>query len=100
MGERTLNKAGRLLRIEQLLLAHPDGLTQAQLARRLGVHRSTISRDLADLDPHLALYETGDGRLAIDRDSYLTAVRFSLHEALAAHRTDRRQACHRRDQLL
>ena len=58
MGERTLNKAGRLLRIEQLLLAHPDGLTQAQLARRLGVHRSTISRDL-------------------------TAVRFSLHEALA-----------------
>jgi predicted DNA-binding transcriptional regulator YafY len=39
--ERSDSKAERLLQLEQLLLAFPEGLHKAQIARRLGVHRST-----------------------------------------------------------
>ncbi|HEY76140.1 MAG TPA: WYL domain-containing protein [Thermoflexia bacterium] len=83
--ERGTRKAERLLQIEALLLAHPEGLTQAELARRLGVHRSTIHRYLPDLTYRFAVYETEDGRLVIDRDQYLTNVRLTLHEAMALH---------------
>jgi CRISPR-associated endonuclease/helicase Cas3 len=82
---RAENKASRLLQIETLLLAHPEGMTQAQIARRLGVNRSTIYRYLPDLGDHFPVYETDDGRLCIDRSSYLVNVRFTLHEAMAVH---------------
>jgi len=85
MIQRAANKADRLLQIEALLLQHPEGLTQAELARRLHVHRSTINRYLPDLTERFAVYETDDGRLAVDRDHYLTEVRFTLHEAMAVH---------------
>lgn len=39
-------KSQRLLQIEQLLWAHPEGLTRAEIARRLGVNRSTITKYL------------------------------------------------------
>ena len=82
--ERATGKAERLLQIEALLLAHPEGLTQAEIARRLGVNRSTIYRYLPDLG-RFSVYETDNGRLAIDRDHYLTRVRLTLHEAMALH---------------
>ena len=82
--ERASNKAERLLQIEALLLAHSEGLTQAEIARRLGVNRSTIYRYLPDLG-RFCVYETDDGKLAIDRDHYLTHVRLTLHEAMALH---------------
>ncbi|MEA3339860.1 MAG: HTH domain-containing protein, partial [Chloroflexota bacterium] len=82
--KRATNKAERLLQIEALLLAHPEGLTQAEIARRLKVNRSTIYRYLPDLD-QFSVYETGDGKLVIDRDHYLTNVRLTLHEAMAVH---------------
>jgi predicted DNA-binding transcriptional regulator YafY len=83
--ERASTKAERLLQIEALLLAHPEGLTQAEIARRVGVNRSTIYRHLPDLTKRFAVYETDDGRLAVDRDQYLTQVRLTLHEAMAVH---------------
>ena len=89
--ERATNKAERLLQIEALLLAHPDGLTQAEIARRLRVNRSTIHRYLPDLG-RFCVYDTGDGRLAIDRDHYLTHVRLTLHEAMALHVASRLMA--------
>ena len=61
---RAENKASRLLEIEALLLAHPEGLNQAEIARRLGVNRSTILRNLADV-PNI--YQEEDGRMRIDR---------------------------------
>jgi CRISPR-associated endonuclease/helicase Cas3 len=76
-------KADRLLKIEALLLGHPEGLAQAEIARRLGVNRSTINRYAPDLPKHI--YEEIDGRWRIDREAYLVNVRFSLHEALAVH---------------
>ncbi len=91
--ERAANKAERLLQIEALLLAHPEGLTQAEIARRLGVNRSTINRYLPDLN-RFCIYETDDGRLAIDRDHYLMNVRLTLHESMALHLAARLMATH------
>lgn len=82
--KRAANKAERLLQIQALLLAHPEGLPQAEIARRVDVHRATIHRYLPDLD-RFCVYETPDGKLAIDRDHYLTDVRLTLHEAMAFH---------------
>lgn len=82
---RAGTKAERLLAIEALLLAHPDGMRQVDLARRLGVNRSTIFRCLPDLTTEFQVYETGDGRLAIDRRTYLARLRVNVHEAAAIY---------------
>ncbi len=79
---RAANKSARLLQIVQLLLAHPEGLTQAELARRLGVNRSTIHRDLADVPGYI--YEDG-GLVKINRQADLINLHLNLHEALAMH---------------
>jgi len=75
-------KASRLIQIEALLLAHSEGLTQAEIARRLNVNRSTILRYMADIAA--PIYQDGQ-KYFIDRESYLINVRFSLHEALSVH---------------
>ena len=82
--KRTLKKTERLLKIEQLLLAHPQGMNRAEIARRLGVHRSTIKRDIDDLSLSLPLWEDGN-LVGINRDDYLTQVRLTIHESMAMH---------------
>lgn len=82
---RAIGKAERLLQIEALLLEYPEGLSQAEIARRIGVNRSTVYRYLPDLTARFAVYETDDGWLAIDRDHYLMNVRLTLHESMAVH---------------
>ena len=77
-------KADRLLQIQALLLDHPEGLTQAEIARRTGVNRSTIHRCLPDLTHQFAVHDE-DGRLCIDRSAYLMRLSLNLHEALAVH---------------
>lgn len=77
---RVENKAGRLLEMEALLLAHPEGMTQAEIGRRLRVNRSTVNRYLADVPKHI--YLENDGRVKIDRTGYLVNVRLNLNEAL------------------
>jgi len=91
MADRAANKASRLLQIKNLLLAHPEGLTQAEIARRLKVNRSTVGRYLPDLK-QFAVYTTDDGKLAINRDIYETEVSFTLHEAMAVHLATRLMA--------
>lgn len=84
---RAQEKAQRLLQIEQLLWAHPEGLTRAEIARRLGVNRSTITKYLnADqLPPGIYEAEDGSNRLVMDKDADLTRASFSLHEVMAIH---------------
>jgi CRISPR-associated endonuclease/helicase Cas3 len=82
--ERAANKAERLLQMEQLLLAHPEGLHRAEIARRLGVHRSTVGRDIDTLALRVPIWEH-DKRLGINRDDYRVDVRVTLHEAMAFH---------------
>ena len=83
MDNPSEKKAERVLQIEAILLEHPEGMTQAELARRLGVNRSTISRYFPTLPKHI--YVETDGRWKVDRSAYLVNVRFNLHEALAVH---------------
>lgn len=83
-ADRVTGKAARLLQIERVLLAHPEGLTQAELARRCGVHRSTIFRNLRDLEEAgVPLWEDDNGRIGINREAYLTHIRLTLHESMA-----------------
>lgn len=83
------SKALRFFQIEALLLTHPEGLSQSDIARRLGVHRSTIMRNLVDIPA--PVYE--EHRLYfIDREAYLVNVRLNLHEALAIHLAGRLMA--------
>jgi CRISPR-associated endonuclease/helicase Cas3 len=87
--ERANNKASRLIQIENLLLAHPEGLTQAEMARRLSVDRSTINRYIADLPKHIYLDDLDGYKFKIDRTADLINVRLNLYEALAVHLASR-----------
>ena len=50
-------KGERVAQLELLLRSHPEGMRRAEIARRLGVHRSTISRYVEDLSEKIDLYE-------------------------------------------
>lgn len=85
MGERLDKKLDKLNELEFLLLAHPEGLTKAEIARRLGVHRSTAAEYIDDLGRRVPIYEPSPDRYAINRDAYKVQVRLTMHESLALH---------------
>ncbi len=90
-------KSERLMQLEQILLAYPGGMRRAQIASRLGVHRSTVARYVDELSRQLPLTEGDDEKIVIDRDQYLNNIRLTIHESLCvylaarlmADRTDR-----------
>ena len=84
---RAEEKAQRLLQIEKLLWAHPEGLTRAEIARRLGVNRSTITKylDANQLPPGIYEDDLDGNKLKIDRNADLTRASFRLHEVMAIH---------------
>jgi CRISPR-associated endonuclease/helicase Cas3 len=82
--ERSDSKAGRLLQLEQLLLAFPEGLHRAEIARRLSIHRSTAGRYVEDLSRQIPIWQDGN-LIGINRDDYLTQVRLTIHESMALH---------------
>ena len=84
---RAQEKAQRLLQIERLLWAHPEGLTRAEIARRLGVNRSTITKYLSkdQLPPSIYEDDLDNHKLKVDRSASLTNTAFGLHEILAIH---------------
>ena len=86
---RAENKTERLLQMEALLLSNPQGLTQAEIARRLGVDRSVIHRNLYDFQKIYPTIEHEDGLISLDRSAYLVKVAFTLHEATAVHLASR-----------
>lgn len=89
MGERFETKLEQLDRLKEILLAHPEGLHKAELARRLGVHRSTIPNYLTDLGTLVPVYEPTPNRYAIQRDMYKVEVLLTLDEAVALHLASR-----------
>ncbi len=93
--ESAANKSERLAQLEQLLLANPQGLHRAEIARRLGVNRSTIGRYIDELsgrhDTPVPIYDD-DGLVKINRDKYLNYIGLTVHEAMAVHLATRLMA--------
>jgi CRISPR-associated endonuclease/helicase Cas3 len=71
------------MELEQLLLAHKPGLHRSEIARRLGVHRSTASRYVDELSRSLPILEDNEGQVGINRNGYLNNIRLTIHESLA-----------------
>jgi len=63
-----MSKASRLIKIVSALVDNKGGLTQSQLAKMMGVHRSTIHRDLVDLTQLWPVYE--DRKLIMIDESF------------------------------
>lgn len=80
-----MGKNERISQLEYLLLQQTRGLKRSEIARRLGVHRATISRDICSLSRSLPIIEEDDGRLRIDKKGYLTNVSLSMLELEALH---------------
>ncbi len=78
-------KAGRIMQLEHLLLAHPEGMRRSEIAHRLGVHPSTVTRYVDELGTPLLLTEDDDRRIGINRDGYLNHIRLTVHESLALY---------------
>ena len=57
-------KGERIAQLELLLISHPEGLRRVEIARKLGLHRSTISRYVEELSSKIDLYEE-DGLIKI-----------------------------------
>ena len=59
---------GRLKQYDELVPEYPDGVRPSQLARLLGVDRSTVQRDLPTLEEQgTLLMEDGQGFLSLFR---------------------------------
>jgi CRISPR-associated endonuclease/helicase Cas3 len=80
------NKASRLEQIEQLLLRHKDGLTIAEIARKIGVNRATVWHYYHDADlPHTYYELGGDRRIRLNPDRLHFNIKLDLDEALGLH---------------
>jgi CRISPR-associated endonuclease/helicase Cas3 len=93
---RGMTKAERLREMERLYVQHREGLTDAELAERFGVDRTTIFRDRRELECEIPFNEVEPGRWAIDRMKYLSSIRVDLTEALALYLAARRMSRHTR----
>jgi CRISPR-associated endonuclease/helicase Cas3 len=84
---RATEKAMRLLQIEQLLWAHPEGLTRTEVAKRLEINRSNITKYLNKdhLPPSIYIDDLDGNKLKVDRNADLTKTAFNLHEVMALH---------------
>lgn len=84
MGRKDDRKFENLHRLIELLLDRPQGLTKAEIGRRMNVHRSTAAEYLDSLEGIGApVYEVSPNRYTINREEYEVAVSVDLHEALA-----------------
>ena len=52
-----LMRGERVAQLELILRSHPEGLRRSEIARRLGVHRSTIGRYVEELKQYSSVYE-------------------------------------------
>ena len=75
-------KGERVAQLELLLHSHPEGLRRAEIARRLGVHRSTISRYVDELKLYIDIYEENNLIKIKNRDEDEN-IALSVYESLA-----------------
>ncbi len=75
-------KGERVAQLELLLHSHPEGLRRSEIARRLGVHRSTISRYIDDLKQYIDMYEENN-LIKIHQRLGDDSISLSVYESLA-----------------
>lgn len=75
-------KGERVAQFELLLRSHPEGLRRAEIARRLGVHRSTVSRYVEALNDHIDIYEDNN-LIKIKSKETEEGIALSIYESLA-----------------
>ncbi|MEA3349011.1 MAG: WYL domain-containing transcriptional regulator [Chloroflexota bacterium] len=86
MGKRLEKKIENLDNLVLLLLDHPKGLRKAEIARKLGVHRSTVATYIDDLGSMgVPIFESSPNYFSINRDDYQIDVSLTMHESLALH---------------
>lgn len=76
-------KGERVAQLELLLRSHPEGMRRAEIARRLGVHRSTISRYVEDLSQLIDIYEDNNLIKIKEKENDNTSLELSVYESLA-----------------
>lgn len=75
-------KGERVAQLELILRSHPEGLRKSDIARRLGVHRSTIGRYIDELKLYSNIYEDNNlVKIVPDKDEEPMAL--SVYESLA-----------------
>ncbi len=92
MSKRFDAKLRRFEAFKQLLLANPQGLRKADIARHLQIDRSTAGDYILDFAlPHgpLPIIEITPSHFTIDRDLYEVEISVTQHEAMALHLASR-----------
>ena len=75
--------------IETFLLTRQAGASRAEIARAMGVHRSTVSRCIDDLSIYVPVAEDEHKRLLINKYEYLNNIKLTLHEVFALYLSSR-----------
>lgn len=78
-------KGERVAQLELLLRSHPEGLRRIEIAKKLGMHRSSIGRYIADLKKYINIYEE-NGIIKIKEDEDVSneeTLSLSIYESLA-----------------
>lgn len=81
-------KAERLREMERLYFQ--QAYSDAEMASRLGVTRSTVFRYRVEMEQRLPFVEEEAGRWRLDRQRYLSSIRVNLAEALTLYLAARR----------
>ena len=75
-------KGDRIMQLELLLLSHPEGMRRAEIARRLGVHRSTVGRYIEELKLHMDIIED-KYLIKLAPRADMDMMKLSIYESLA-----------------
>ncbi len=75
-------KGERIAQLELILRSHPEGLRKSEIARKIGVHRSTIGRYIEELKQFNDIYEDNNMIKIIEKDSE-EKLSLSVYESLA-----------------
>ena len=89
---RSMNKAECLVEMERLYLQR--AYSDAEMAERLGVDRTTAYRYRIELTPDYFIVQDDTGRWKIDRTRYLSNIRVNLYESLSLYLASRRASQH------
>lgn len=76
-------KSQRLARLERQLARAPEGARVIELAKSLGVYRSTVYRDIEALEQTGLPIWQEEGRVGLLTDKYLAPLRLNIFEALS-----------------